>query len=77
MVEDKDLARLGPEEMFNDNLINFYLRLDIPDIFLNHLLRSQRYTEIELQRRDPDLAKETYFLNTFFYEVLARKGGKG
>ncbi|KAG0125986.1 hypothetical protein HOY82DRAFT_492105, partial [Tuber indicum] len=61
VVEYEDLARLGAEEFLNDNLINFYLR----------------YIEVELQRRDPDLAKETYFLNTFFYEILARKGGKG
>ncbi|PUU80151.1 hypothetical protein B9Z19DRAFT_976136 [Tuber borchii] len=61
VVEYEDLARLGAEEFLNDNLINFYLR----------------YIEVELQKRDPDLAKETYFLNTFFYGVLARKDGKG
>ncbi|RPB03543.1 hypothetical protein L873DRAFT_1669415, partial [Choiromyces venosus 120613-1] len=61
VVEYEDLARLDAEEFLNDNLINFYLR----------------YIEVELQKRDPDLAKETYFLNTFFYEILSRKGGKG
>jgi len=78
VVEYEDLARLGAEEFLNDNLINFYLRLAFPWYSLEPFAECQkRYIEVELQKRDPDLAKETYFLNTFFYEILARKGGKG
>ncbi|KAG0636411.1 hypothetical protein HOY80DRAFT_891383, partial [Tuber brumale] len=78
VVEYEDLARLGAEEFLNDNLINFYLRLAFSRYSLELVTESQkRYIEVELQKRDPDLAKETYFLNTFFYEILARKGGRG
>ncbi|KAL7275780.1 hypothetical protein RUND412_001259 [Rhizina undulata] len=60
-VDYEDLDRLNSEEFLNDNLINFYLR----------------YLEVQLQKRDPELAKETHFLNTFFYERLTRKNANG
>ncbi|KAI5780845.1 hypothetical protein EDC01DRAFT_667432 [Geopyxis carbonaria] len=60
-VEYGDLRRLRGTEFLNDNLINFYLR----------------YLEEDLLKNNPQLARETHFFNTFFYERLKMKGNTG
>ena len=59
-VDHEDLKRLQKKEFLNDNIINFYLR----------------YLEEDLKERDPELANEFHFFNTFFYERLSMKGDK-
>lgn len=61
-VEWSDLERLDEGEFLNDSLISFYLR----------------YLEQRLEEERPELAKRTYFFNTFFFATLTNthKGRK-
>lgn len=59
-VDHEDLKRLQKKEFLNDNIINFYLR----------------YLEEQLKAKNPSLADEFHFFNTFFYERLTMKGDK-
>lgn len=62
-VEWKDLQRLDEGEFLNDNLLGFYLR----------------YLEYELEQKNPGLAQQIYFFNTYFFASLTNtpKGKKG
>ncbi|RPB12445.1 hypothetical protein P167DRAFT_156606 [Morchella conica CCBAS932] len=60
VIDYDDLKRLNSNSYLNDNIINFYLK----------------YIEVQLGHKNPEVAKETYFLNTFFYERLTKRDDK-
>ncbi|KAI5838050.1 hypothetical protein DFP73DRAFT_565605 [Morchella snyderi] len=60
VIDYDDLKRLNSNSYLNDNIINFYLK----------------YIEVQLGHNNPEVAKETYFLNTFFYERLTKRDDK-
>lgn len=78
IIDYDDLNRLNSNEFLNDNIVNFYLRYGSPfPRFIIDNSPIQRYIEVQLQKKNPELAKETYFLNTFFYERLTKRSEKG
>ncbi|KAG9770933.1 hypothetical protein KCU88_g6479, partial [Aureobasidium melanogenum] len=62
-VPFEDLRRLDDDEFLNDNLISFFMQ----------------YLETYLERSNPELYRDMYFYNTYFYEALTKnvKGKKG
>ncbi|EHY55172.1 hypothetical protein HRR83_005574 [Exophiala dermatitidis] len=62
-VPFEDLRRLDDDEFLNDNLISFFMQ----------------YLETYLERSNPELYRDMYFFNTYFYEALTKnvKGKKG
>ncbi|EXJ93478.1 hypothetical protein A1O1_01870 [Capronia coronata CBS 617.96] len=62
-VPFEDLRRLDDDEFLNDNLISFFMQ----------------YLETYMEKNRPEVYKEMYFFNTYFYEALTKnvKGRKG
>ncbi|EXJ91760.1 hypothetical protein A1O3_00310 [Capronia epimyces CBS 606.96] len=62
-VPFEDLRRLDDDEFLNDNLISFFMQ----------------YLETFMEKNNPELYREMYFFNTYFYEALTKnvKGKKG
>ncbi|KAG0223282.1 hypothetical protein BGW42_005998 [Actinomortierella wolfii] len=56
-VHESDVARLEPDQFLNDTIIEFGLK----------------YMQDELEKSNPDLAKQIYVFNTFFYERLSER----
>ncbi|KAK9478118.1 hypothetical protein V1514DRAFT_281704 [Lipomyces japonicus] len=57
VVTEEDFSRLEQGEFLNDTVIDFYLK----------------YIEHKLEQTHADIAKSTYFFNTFFYKSLTKK----
>lgn len=58
-----DLRRLDDDEFLNDNLISFFMQ----------------YLETYMEKNNPELYRDMYLFNTYFYETLTKnvKGRKG